>query len=134
MTDESLSPQVATKLLLGRIKFFRLEKDSAELKSHDEDLRLELSYTENINPPQSASTLLQDHWLDKNVGTYTDTTNVVIKRKKKIFIILRNVSTAVISVYLTLTPWLMEPGGSMPHSQGLSNNSYPEPNQPNYPH
>ena len=25
-------------------------------------------------------------------------------------------------------------GGSMPHSQGLSNNSYPEPNQPNYPH
>ena len=22
----------------------------------------------------------------------------------------------------------MEPGGSMPHSQGLSNNSYPEPN------
>jgi hypothetical protein len=24
-----------------------------------------------------------------------------------------------------LTPWLMEPGGSMPHSQGLSNNSYP---------
>ena len=35
---------------------------------------------------------------------------------------------------LTLTPWLMEPGGSMPHSQGLSNNSYHEPNQPNYPH
>ena len=28
----------------------------------------------------------------------------------------------------------MEPGGSMPHSQGLSNNSYPEPNQPNSPH
>ena len=27
----------------------------------------------------------------------------------------------------------MEPGGSMLHSQGLSNNSYPEPNQPNYP-
>ena len=26
----------------------------------------------------------------------------------------------------------MEPGGSMPHSQGLSNNPYPEPNQPNY--
>ena len=24
----------------------------------------------------------------------------------------------------------MEHGGSMPHSQGLSNNSYPEPNQP----
>ena len=24
----------------------------------------------------------------------------------------------------------MEPGGSMSHSQGLSNNSYPEPNQP----
>ena len=28
----------------------------------------------------------------------------------------------------------MEPVGSMPHSQGLSNNSYPEPNQPNFPH
>ena len=28
-----------------------------------------------------------------------------------------------------LTPWLMEPGGPMPHSH-----SYPEPNQPNYPH
>ena len=27
----------------------------------------------------------------------------------------------------------MEPGVSMPHSQGLSNNSYPEPNQPNSP-
>ena len=25
----------------------------------------------------------------------------------------------------------MDPGGSMPHSQGLSNNAYPEPNQPN---
>ena len=28
----------------------------------------------------------------------------------------------------------MEPVGSIPHSQGLSNNSYPEPNQPNSPH
>ena len=28
----------------------------------------------------------------------------------------------------------MEPGGSMPHSQGPSNTPYPEPNQPNYPH
>ena len=25
----------------------------------------------------------------------------------------------------------MEPRGSMPHSQGPSNNTYPEPNQPN---
>ena len=25
----------------------------------------------------------------------------------------------------------MEPGGLMPHSQGLSNNPYPESNQPN---
>ena len=25
----------------------------------------------------------------------------------------------------------MEPGGSIPHSQGLSSNPYPEPNQPN---
>jgi len=28
----------------------------------------------------------------------------------------------------------MEPGRSMPHLKGLSNNPYPEPNQPNYPH
>ena len=28
----------------------------------------------------------------------------------------------------------MEPGGSMRHSQGLSNNSYPEPNKPSSPH
>ena len=27
----------------------------------------------------------------------------------------------------------MEPGGLMPHSQELSNNPYPEPNQPNSP-
>ena len=33
-----------------------------------------------------------------------------------------------------ITSWLMEPGGSMPNSQGLSNNPYPEPNQPYYPH
>jgi hypothetical protein len=30
-----------------------------------------------------------------------------------------------------LTPWLMEPEGSMPHSQRLSNNPHPEPNHPN---
>ena len=29
---------------------------------------------------------------------------------------------------------LMEPGGSMPRSQGLSNNPYPEPNKPNSSH
>ena len=40
----------------------------------------------------------------------------------------------LVGVTKKLTPWLMEPGGSIPHSQGLSNNSYPEPNQPNYPH
>ena len=37
-------------------------------------------------------------------------------------------------VVIVLTPWLMEPVGSMPQSQGLSNNPYPELNQPNYPH
>ena len=35
---------------------------------------------------------------------------------------------------LILTPWLTEPDGLMPHSQGLSNNPYPEPNQPNSSH
>ena len=32
-----------------------------------------------------------------------------------------------------LTTWFMKPEDSMPHSQGLSNNSYPKPNQPNSP-
>ena len=32
---------------------------------------------------------------------------------------------------MVLTPWLMKPGGSMPHSKGPSNNPYPEPNQSN---
>ena len=31
-----------------------------------------------------------------------------------------------------LTPWLMKPGGSMPHSHGLSNNPYSESNKPNF--
>ena len=36
-----------------------------------------------------------------------------------------------INNYLKPTLRLMKPGSSIPHSQGLSNNSYPEPNQPN---
>jgi hypothetical protein len=32
---------------------------------------------------------------------------------------------------MILTPWIMELGGLMPHSLGLPNNAYPEPNQPN---
>ena len=28
-----------------------------------------------------------------------------------------------------ITPWLMEPGGSMSHSQRFSNNPYPESNK-----
>ena len=30
-----------------------------------------------------------------------------------------------------LTSWFMKPGGSMPHTQGLSNNPYSEPTQAN---
>ena len=30
-----------------------------------------------------------------------------------------------------LATWPMEPGGSMPHAKGLSDNPHPEPNQPN---
>ena len=33
---------------------------------------------------------------------------------------------------MILTPWLMEPGGSISQSQGLSNNPYIELNQLNY--
>ena len=35
---------------------------------------------------------------------------------------------------MELIIWPMEPGGSMSHSQGLSNNPYPEPNQHNSSH
>ena len=44
------------------------------------------------------------------------------------------ITTVWDTILIKLTPWLMEPGGSVPPSQGLSNNPYPEPNQPNYPH
>ena len=39
-------------------------------------------------------------------------------------------TTSRVSRYI-ITPWLMEPGGLKSHSQRLSNNAYPEPNQPN---
>ena len=32
---------------------------------------------------------------------------------------------SILNIYLA--PWLMEPAGSMPHSQGISNYLYPEP-------
>ena len=34
-------------------------------------------------------------------------------------------------ITIQLTPWLMKPRGLMKHSQGLSNITYPDPNQPN---
>ena len=36
--------------------------------------------------------------------------------------------------FKVLTAQLMEPRGSIPNSQGLSNNPYPEPNQSNFSH
>ena len=38
--------------------------------------------------------------------------------------------TLLLSLLLT-TPWLVEQGGLMQHSQRHSNNPYPESNQPN---
>jgi hypothetical protein len=32
--------------------------------------------------------------------------------------------------FISLTPWFIKPVGSMPHSQGLSNNPYPKSKQP----
>ena len=43
----------------------------------------------------------------------------------------RNLTSLVAA---TLTTWLMEPEGSIPHSQGLSKSPYPEPNQHNSSH
>ena len=37
----------------------------------------------------------------------------------------------IIIIIIIITPWLMKIGSSLPHSQGLSNNPYPELNQPN---
>ena len=47
----------------------------------------------------------------------------------KMYKIVENMWADILFTLYSLTPWLMEPGGSMPHSQALSNNSYPEPNQ-----
>ena len=44
----------------------------------------------------------------------------------KIYLYLVEVSSIDIA---QITTWLMEPGGSMPQSQGLSKNPYPKPNQ-----
>jgi hypothetical protein len=40
----------------------------------------------------------------------------------------------IIIIIIIVTPWLMEYVGSIPHSQGLSNNPHPESNQPNSSH
>ena len=47
---------------------------------------------------------------------------------KSIDLLLSNIIKIIIVI---ITPWLMEPGGSMQHSQGFSNNPYPESNEPN---
>ena len=44
------------------------------------------------------------------------------------------VLTKGLLLLVELTPWIMEPGGSMPHSEGLSDNPYPETNQLNSSH
>ena len=48
----------------------------------------------------------------------------------------KTIYTLILSTWVTdkLTPWLLEPGGSMPHSQELSNNAYRKPNQHNFWH
>ena len=45
-------------------------------------------------------------------------------------------TTELLLLLLTNQPtlWPLEPGGSMPHSRGLSNNPNPQPNQPNIPY
>ena len=53
--------------------------------------------------------------------------NSFLKFNIKTFPLIKTAQSRIIK----LTPWLMEPGGSMPHSQGHSNNPYPKPNQPN---
>ena len=47
---------------------------------------------------------------------------------------LKSVDSPLMRVNSQLTPWLMESEGSMPHSQGLSNNPYPKLNQSIFSH
>ena len=78
---------------------------------------------------KNADVLLNSH---KDIGSAVNIQNIKDMEVGSHRVMMAN-------VYITignnkLTPWLMEPVGSMLHSQGISNNSYPEPNQPNSPH
>ena len=53
----------------------------------------------------------------------------VLKLKKKYNYNFGYSPSTHLNIYLK--SWLMEPGGSMPHKEGLFNNPYPEPSQPN---
>ena len=63
-------------------------------------------------------------------GIFRNTSLFIISISIDNFPNIKNVWSRYITLHLRLTPWLMEPGGPIPHSQGLSNNPYPELNQP----
>ena len=46
--------------------------------------------------------------------------------------IIITIIIVIIIIIMIIYAWLMEPGGLMPYLQGLFNNPYPEPNQPNF--
>ena len=57
---------------------------------------------------------------------------IIVLRKIKNILIQLPLLKIIYLLVKQLTQWLMEPRGSMQHAQGLSNNPYPESNQPNY--
>ena len=57
------------------------------------------------------------HWLTPWLGTR------MLKCSIRKWLPIVSVLIRIHLALLTITPWLMEPGGSMSHSQGLSNNS-----------
>ena len=78
----------------------------------------------------SLITLTVNFGLENQFTLYGHCKHCLLLMKIKIGLALTDKEWRGLCKEYTLTPWLMEPGGSMPHSQGLSNNSYPEPNNP----
>ena len=60
-----------------------------------------------------------------------DPADDVLVKTKELRGMMLSFSNGTAVINHLLTPCLMEPEGSMADSQGLSNNSYPDPNQLN---
>ena len=100
----------------------------AQLKISNVGLLIDIPYSWT---KQLTSYTLIGHYSTPNKSTIISKINVPANGLETQCILNKSFSviTSTISPEL-LTQWLMEPGDSMPHSQGLSNNPSPETNQP----